>query len=207
MWVSGLFPMKMEPKAIEKTVLVTSASDHMWAVSGWVGLCERGAVFRLLQCPLTVTALGSCPGSLSAESWALSTQVPPGRSGITSAGSCPWPDPAGGGVTPGFIMVSAQVWVQKRPCPWVRKRAHTYFFSHIPLAILLEITLEIGAHLAGVLLYQVPGSDISALQQSVQVLCVSSTQQELTVVEETWECTSAENGVQKTRGVLNKPWM
>lgn len=40
------------------------------------------------------------------------------------------------------------------------------------------------APLAGVLLYQVPGSDISALQQSVQLLSVSSTEQELSVVEE-----------------------
>lgn len=34
------------------------------------------------------------------------------------------------------------------------------------------------------LLYQAPGSDIPALQHSVQVLSVSSMQQELSVVEE-----------------------
>lgn len=43
---------------------------------------------------------------------------------------------------------------------------HTYFFPYSQ-AVLLETALEIGALLAGVLLYQVPGSDISAFQYSV----------------------------------------
>lgn len=41
---------------------------------------------------------------------------------------------------------------------------HTYFFFPYSQAVLLETALEIGAPLAGVLLYQVPASDISALQ-------------------------------------------
>lgn len=50
---------------------------------------------------------------------------------------------------------------------------HTYFFSPYSWAILLETALETGAPLAGVLLYQVPGSDTSALQQST--LCLLNT--------------------------------
>lgn len=49
---------------------------------------------------------------------------------------------------------------------------------------LLGTALETGAPLAGVLLYQFADGDVSVLQQSVQVLSVSSTQQELAVVEE-----------------------
>lgn len=54
---------------------------------------------------------------------------------------------------------------QKRPCPLSKEySAYLFFFFPYSQAVLLETALEIGAPLAGVLLYQVPASDISALQ-------------------------------------------
>lgn len=83
-----------------------------------------------------------------------------------------------------MVVSALQCEFRKDPVLGVRNRAHTWFFIPSSWAILLETALETAAPLAGVLLFQVPGSDISALQQSVQVLCVSSTQQELPVVGE-----------------------
>lgn len=64
-----------------------------------------------------------------------------------------------------------------------------FFFSiltgQIPGELrVLGIALETEAPLAGVLLYQCADSDASVLWQSVQVLSVSCTQQELEVVVE-----------------------
>lgn len=52
--------MKMEPKAIEKTVLVASASDHMVSCFrlGW-SVGKRCCLQAVTECPLTVTALGA----------------------------------------------------------------------------------------------------------------------------------------------------
>lgn len=62
------------------------------------------------------------------------------------------------------------------------------FFSILPGQTpgklhVLGTAVETGAPLAGVLLYQCADSDVSVLWQSVQVLSVSSTQQELAVIE------------------------
>lgn len=71
----------------------------------------------------------------------------------------------------------------------LRNRAPLYFFfhSHRPNSWELRVlgtALETEAPLAGVLLYQCADSGVSVLWQSVQVLSVSSTQQELEVVVE-----------------------
>lgn len=169
MWVSGSFPMKMEPKAIEKTLLVTSASDQKCMVSCfWLGwsVGKKGCLQALTKCPSPVTAPGAGLISVCREPGPEHSGSTPGRSDTISAGACPWPVPAEGGAAPGLIMVSALQWeLRKDPVLWVRSTVHTYFFFFpYSQAVLLETALEIGAPLAGVLLYQVPASDISALQ-------------------------------------------
>lgn len=137
-----------------------------WAVSGWVGLWERRAAFRLLQSvPHLWRHWGAGLISVCREPGPEHSGSTPGRSDTISAGACPWPVPAEGGAAPGLIMVSALQWeLRKDPVLWVRSTVHTYFFFPYSQAVLLETALEIGAPLAGVLLYQVPASDISALQ-------------------------------------------
>lgn len=157
MWVSGSFPVKTEPKAIEKTVLVTSASDQKSMVSCFWLSWSVGKKC----CLQAVTKWQHRGAGLISVCYSGST---PGRSDTISAGACPWPVHAEGGAAPGLTMVRAlQCEFRKDPVFWVRNTVHSYFFFTYCPAV-LETALEIGAPLAGVLLYQVPGSDVSALQ-------------------------------------------
>lgn len=135
MWVSGSFPMKMEPKAIEKTLLVTSASDQKCMVSCfWLGwsVGKKGCLQAFTKCPSPVTAPGAGLISVCREPGPEHSGSTPGRSDTISAGACPWPVPAEGGAAPGLIMVSALQWeLRKDPVLWVRSTVHTYFFFSI----------------------------------------------------------------------------
>lgn len=211
MWVSGSFPVKTEPKVMEKTVLVTSASDQKSIVSCFWLAWSVGK---------KVLSSGSYKVSLNCDStgelaWSRVCREPgperpgstPGRSGTISAGACPWPVPSEGGAAPGLIMVSAlQCEFRKDPVLWVKNGVHTWGFFSILLGHMSGD--RTGDRSTSGWSPAVPGS--WQWHFCLAVVCtgaVSSTQQELSGVEEACECTSAENGVWKTRGVLNKPWM